>query len=318
MRINGTVDIPSQSSTTVPEGTRWRGLCPSSPRIFLVTGVILSSTEPSHSYAVNALLMTKRYNLFANVLKRGSTMPFDKTAYKNLERRFRAQVDRDKAHAIERVVEGWGVYLPCVEPTTQVDYILVGMEPSFNWAKDVRDGEKKVANGARNFGELPTNRKYPLTLLILAMKRYLCHPGETYHMTDVSKGAMPGAVADLDRDRRYEEWYPLLVEEIEIVGKPGGPLIAIGKEVQKFLRRRGLEGKTGRPLYAVQHYSRQASGHWKVEAERDPDGFARFTEVEFTESNGWPTDLSVANRMLFFAYKKQFEAIRARTLQVTD
>ena len=240
-------------------------------------------------------------------------MTFDRSAYENLERRFRAQVDRDKAHAIERVVQGWGVYLPRMEPTSQVDYILVGgMEPSFNWARNVEEGEERVGNGtAQNYGELPTQRKDPLTLLILAMKRYLCRPGETYHMTDVSKGAMPGTVAALDADRRYGEWYPLLLEEIAIVGKPGGPVIAIGGKVRKFLHRRGLEGKAGRPLYSVQHYSRQASRHWRVEAERDPDGFARFKQEEFTEGRGWPADLSLENKMLFFAYKRQFESIRA-------
>ena len=61
-------------------------------------------------------------------------MPLDTTTYHNLERRFRAQVDRDKAHAIERVVQSGGVYLPCKEPEDLVDYLIVGMEPSFAWA----------------------------------------------------------------------------------------------------------------------------------------------------------------------------------------
>ena len=51
------------------------------------------------------------------------------------------------------------------------------------------------------------------------------------------------SVAALDRDRRYEEWYPLLLEEIAIVGKPGGPVIAIGKKVGTFLRQLDPEGK---------------------------------------------------------------------------
>ena len=237
-------------------------------------------------------------------------MLLDKTAYDNLERLFRAQVDRDKAHAIERVVEGWGVYLPCVEPTDQVDYILVGMEPSFNWANSIENAEKKIAGGSRNFGR-PGNQKEPLALFMLSIERFLCQSGETYHLTDVSKGAMPVAVAALDRDRRYEEWYPLLLEEIAIVGKPGAPVVAIGKEVERFLQRRDLEGTTGRTLYAVQHYSLQASRYYKEEAERDPDGFERFKKVEYSEDGGWPADLSLAKKHLVFAYEKQFEAIRA-------
>ena len=78
-------------------------------------------------------------------------MPLDKTAYHNLERLFEAQVDRDKAHAIERIVQGWGVYLPCVEPESWVDYVIVGMEPSFGWANSIEDARKKVQGGFRNF-----------------------------------------------------------------------------------------------------------------------------------------------------------------------
>ena len=184
-------------------------------------------------------------------------MPLDKNAYDRLERLFRVTVDMDKAHAIQRVVQGWGVYLPCVEPANQVDYIIVGMEPSFGWAKCIEDAEKKIAEGFRNFCR-PDNPREPLALFMLSIEKFLCQLGETYHLTDLSKGAMPVTVAALDRDRRYNEWYPLLLEEIAIVGKPGAPVIAIGKKVEKFLRQRDLEGTTGRTLYAVQHYSLQA------------------------------------------------------------
>lgn len=164
---------------------------------------------------------------------------FDKDAYDSLERRFRAQVDRDRAHAIERVVEGWGVYLPCAEPTAQADYLFVAMEPSFNWADSIEDAEKKIAGGFRNF-DASHDPSSSLALFICSIKRFLCQSGESYHLTDVSKGAMPGYVAAIDRDRRYEEWFPLLLEEIEIVGKPGTPVIAIGREVEKFLKRSDL------------------------------------------------------------------------------
>lgn len=42
-------------------------------------------------------------------------MSIDETPYRNLEQRFRDQVEKDRAHAIERVMQGWGVYLPCME-----------------------------------------------------------------------------------------------------------------------------------------------------------------------------------------------------------
>ena len=244
-------------------------------------------------------------------------MVLDKTAYRNLERRFREQVERDQVLAIERVKQGRGVYLPCVEPANQVDYILVGMEPSFSWAESVEDAEKKIAKGSRNFA-CPGNPKSPLALFMLSIKRYLCQSGETYHLTDVSKGAMPVTVAALDRDRRYEEWYPLLLEEFALVGKPGGPVIAIGKKVERFLKGCDLQGQTGRPLFGVQHYSFQASRYFKEEAERDRDGFERFKKAEFWENGSWPADLSLAKKQLVFAYKKQFEAVRADRQQVSD
>ena len=151
-------------------------------------------------------------------------MPYDETAYHNLERLFKAQIDSDKAHAIERVVRGWGVYLPCVQPESEVDYVIVGMEPSFGWADSIEDAEKKVQEGFRNFSlsgrELSGKESDTLSLFLLSIDRFLLQRGQTCHLTDVSKGAMPVSVAALDRDRRYEEWYPLLLEEIAIVGKP--------------------------------------------------------------------------------------------------
>ena len=236
-------------------------------------------------------------------------MPIDRTAFHNLERLFRAQVEKDREHSIERVVQGCGVYLPCVEPKGQVDYVFVGMEPSFGWANGIEHAEKKIAEGMRNFAR-SGNDKEPLSLFILSIKRFLCQQGGTYHLTDVSKGAMPVTVAALDRNRRYEEWYPLLLREIEIVGKPSAPVIAIGKKVEAFLKKRDLDGTTGRSLQAVPHYSPQASGFYKIEAENDREGFKAFKKTEFGENNRWEPDLSPTKKRLVFAYKKRFEAIQ--------
>ena len=244
-----------------------------------------------------------------NTTGMNSKIPIDKAAYYNLEQRFRAQVDRDRVHAIERVVEGWGVYLPCAEPTNQVDYLFVAMEPSFNWAGSIEAAEKKIENGFRNFAG-PYNPSSTLALFICSIKRFLCRSGESYHLTDVSKGAMPGYVADIDRDRRYEDWFPLLLEEIEIVSKPGTPVIAIGREVERFLRRSDLKGKTGRPSFFVPHYSMQAAGYFRREAEKDPKGFEEFEKTEFGAGTRWPTDLSLAKKRLVFSYKKRFGQFR--------
>ena len=98
-------------------------------------------------------------------------MPLDETEYSSLEQRFRDQVIRDRSRVIQWVEKkGLGVYLPCKKPKDMVDYIFVGMEPSFGWADSVEDGEKKVEEGAMNFGSLtpPDDAKAPLDLLKLS------------------------------------------------------------------------------------------------------------------------------------------------------
>ena len=246
----------------------------------------------------------------------GKTMniPLDEKSYNDLEQMFRDQVIKDRPRVIQWVVKmGLGVYLPCMKPENRVDYIFVGMEPSFGWADSVEDGEKKVEDGATNFGASapPDDSRDPLDLLKLCIVRFLCQPGETYHLTDVSKGAMPVAMADIDREQRYKEWYPLLLKEIDIVGKPGAPVIAIGKTVQSFLKRMDLKGRTGRPLYDVLHYSNMAARSRKTQAERDPTGFEAFTSEEFDKRKRWAKDLSTSKMQLIFIYKKQFQAIQA-------
>ncbi len=240
-------------------------------------------------------------------------MPLSETAYNNLEQRFRDQVLMDRSRLIQWVVKkGLGVYLPCKKPSNKVDYIFVGMEPSFGWAKSVEDGEKKVKAGAMNYGACtpPDDAEHPLDLLRLAIGRFLCQPGETYYLTDVSKGAMPVAVAGIEREQRYRDGYPLLLDEIDIVGKPGAPIIAIGKKVQEFLQRQGLEKKACRSLHAVMHYSNLAARHWNTEAEQDPEGFKAFEKEEFGRKRRWARNLSTAKMQLIFTYKKQFNAIR--------
>lgn len=238
----------------------------------------------------------------------------DENSYNDLEQMFRDQVMRDRSRVIQWVVKmGLGVYLPCIRPKNKVDYIFVAMEPSFGWADSVEDGEKKVEDGATNFGGTPPpdDSGEPLDLLKLSIERFLCQPGETYHLTDVSKGAMPVAMANIDREQRYKEWYPLLLKEIDVVGKPDAPIIAIGKTVESFIQRMDLTGKTGRPLYAVLHYSNQAVGSRKTQAERDPNGFDAFKREEFDKRKRWARGLSTSKMQLIFTYKKQFEAIQS-------
>lgn len=238
-------------------------------------------------------------------------MTLDPDAYADLERRFEAQVISDRARLIEWVVKvGWGVYLPCWKPTSQVDYVIVGMEPSFGWAKDVEHGEKKVADGMTNFGG-PTNwdNDSPLGLFQLSIERFLCKRGE-YHLTDVSKGAMPTVMAEVERFQRYREWYSLLLDEIKIVGKSDASIIAIGKNVETFLKKRLANDMPGRHLYRILHYSNQASAARKNEPDKDRGGYEAFAESEFGKNSCWSSELTTSKKELVFTYKKQFERIR--------
>ncbi len=230
-------------------------------------------------------------------------MQLDENAYSNLEQKFKDQVLRDKLRT------GMGVYLPNVQPKHIVDYIFVGMEPSFKWADSVEDGEKKVEKGFRNF-RTSEDAKSTLYLLTRSIERFLLRGGESYHLTDLAKGAIPVKRADGDREQRYKEWYPLLLKEIEVVGKPGASIIVMGRDVEKFLRQNDLEGNTDRRLHDVMHYSAANVGNWKMEAEKDPEGFEAFKKGEFGERGRWRKDLAPSRMQLVFTYYKQFKGIR--------
>ena len=237
-------------------------------------------------------------------------MRLDENAFSNLEQEFRDQVIRDRLLVIQWVVKiGMGVYLPSEKPKHIVDYIFVGMEPSFGWANSVEDGEKMVEDGFTNF-RTSEDAKSTLHLLELSIDRFLLGCGETYHLTDLSKGAMPVKIAASDREHRYKVWYPLLLKEIDVVGKPGASIIAIGKKVGKFLRQNDLEGNTDRRLHDVSHYSKSNTKYWKMEAEKDPEGFEAFKKLEFGEKGRWAKDLTLPKEQLVFTYYKQFKGIR--------
>ena len=177
---------------------------------------------------------------------------FNETEYDKLEECFKAKVLEDRTRLRTWVEEkGLGVYLPCEKPKNKVDYIFVGMEPSMGFADNVEEAEKKVEAGdVTNFGCLtvPDHATDQLDLLKLSIDRFLCRTGKTFFLTDLSKGAMPVSIADIEREQRYERWYPLLLKEIEIVGKPCVSIIATGKEAQQFLQKKERQGTgKGRP-----------------------------------------------------------------------
>ena len=170
--------------------------------------------------------------------------------YAALEAKFKEQVEKDnedfKSHAFE------SNFLANIAPKGPVDYILVAMEPSFGGGSGVPTPGKAFNN--RNFaGSLED------FILHYCVNEYLCEGERDYYLTDLSKGAMPVAKASGSlalRYERYRRWYPLLCEEIELVG-PNAPIIPVGYVVRDFLEVRATQNLTSEIL----HYSQSAAAH---------------------------------------------------------
>src|SRR4051812_6720269 len=122
--------------------------------------------------------------------------------YQDLEARMKALAEADG-----------DVFLPNPEPLGPVEYVFVCMEPSLGrWARSPDEARARVEAGFRNF-------VFSIEDFILhfCIKHYLCEGTGRYHVTDLSKGAMPIKRASIARSDRYERWYELLVEEVDLV-----------------------------------------------------------------------------------------------------
>ena len=236
-------------------------------------------------------------------------MVFDEAAYDMLERKFKAQVAKD--NKLSQSPDTKGIYLPIRKPLGLADYVLVGMEPSLKgWARDLKEAAKKIAGGFRNFHVRPDDKDSSLSLFRHSIEKYLCGEGESYLLTDLAKGAMTVADAADNRQERYEAWYPLLLQEIELVGKPGAPVVAIGKAVETFLRKKCLEEWTGRQLHHVLHYSPVASGFRKTEPQRHQDLYREFGSEPFRcQQTIEEFGLKDHQKQLVFTYKIQFGVV---------
>ncbi len=152
--------------------------------------------------------------------------------------------------AMKALAEADGdVYLPNPEPHGPVNYVLVCMEPSLG-AHSAEYARAQIASGCRNFLNSPED-----FILHLAAQRYLCRPGQRYHVTDISKGAMLVSVARKARAERYARWHSLLLEELALVALPTAKIVAVGSEAFRHLTRHGCEW----PVTQVLHYSGQAA-----------------------------------------------------------
>jgi hypothetical protein len=192
--------------------------------------------------------------------------------FQELEQKFAAAAESDG-----------DVYLPNFTPSGPVDAVLIGMEPSLGrWARTPAAAAERIGAGFRNFMWSPED-----FILHWAARRSLC-PGGTYHVTDVSKGAMPVRKANIDRRARYARWTALLQEEIALVAKPNARIVAIGGQVGRLLKR----NLAPREATCVMHHGAWASA-------RDAEVEGREAEFrDFADTLSMQDILDVASAVL--------------------
>jgi hypothetical protein len=157
-------------------------------------------------------------------------------AYRELEARWKALAESDG-----------DAFPPNPEPSGRVDYVFVCMEPSLGrWARTPEEAKLKVESGFRNF--LASLEDF---ILHYCIKQYLCGSSQRYHITDLSKGAMLVESAGVARTQRYDKWYSLLLEELDLIAAPGARVFTVGDVVAKHLKRRAFP----RPFTPLIHYS---------------------------------------------------------------
>jgi hypothetical protein len=159
-----------------------------------------------------------------------------RAAYRELEARMKVLAEADG-----------DVFLPNPEPLGPVEYVFVCMEPSFGrWARSADEARSKVEAGFQNF--ISSIEDF---ILHFCIQQYLCEPMQRYHITDLSKGAMLVEHAGVARTQRYDRWYGLLVEELDLVAKSGAGIFTVGNATAQHLERRAFP----RPFTKVIHYS---------------------------------------------------------------
>jgi hypothetical protein len=239
-------------------------------------------------------------------------------AYGALEERMKAQAESDG-----------NVYLPNPKPSAPVQYVLICEDPSLGgWARDHEDARDQVAKGFRNFLASTPG----INILHFCARRYLCGPTDRYHITDMAKGAMwtEEAKVQPERRRRWDRWFPLLEDEIDLCATANAQFIAVGREVSDY-----VFDNLRKPLTRVIHYSpRVFPGTLQAAIANREASFERFKDTvsiqdilaaaraTFCQANLRPDlqerwlgelegrRLTDSHRKLIFHYKTKFESMR--------
>jgi hypothetical protein len=235
---------------------------------------------------------------------------------------------RELEGRMKRLAEADGdIFLPNPEPGGPVQYVLICMEPSLGrWARSSDQARRRIEAGFRNF--LFSIEDF---ILHYSIRRYLCRSAQRYHITDLSKGAMLVERAGFARVQRYDRWFALMQEEIDLVATPDASIVAVGGTVSQHLLRRGFQ----RPFTRVIHYSGQAGRARRAGIAGREDEFQVFRDSVSLEDVVATADavlraaclpaeirhetlsrlarcrLTTSLEQLMFTYKLAFEAIGA-------
>ncbi len=150
---------------------------------------------------------------------------------RSFEERIRSLTQKEKS-----------VYIPLHFPEKSVDYVFICMEPSLG-RKPPREPDEGY-NFYNSFEDF---------ILHFSIIKYLLRTHERYYITDIAKGALLTKQAKENRFERYEQWYPLLLEEFKMFTHRDTIFFCVGKSVEKFLKKKEFS----RPLYTILHYSPQ-------------------------------------------------------------
>jgi hypothetical protein len=163
-------------------------------------------------------------------------------------------------------------YLEYLAPRGPVDFVLV--------AKMTSISKKEAAETPP--GEHPAdgyNLHVSLGDLILnyGAHRHLCKPGERFYLTDLGKCALPAKDAKGKREQgEFAAWYPMLLEEIELVAKPDATVIPVSSTTGNFLK--------GRPDFPyplaepILHWSMAAGAAAKMASSFFPQEWTQFRQ----------------------------------------
>jgi hypothetical protein len=166
-------------------------------------------------------------------------------------------------------------YLKYLAPRAPVDFVLVGKMTSIadKDRAETPPGEYPVVpppgfNLMLSLGDL---------ILNYGAHRHLCKPGERFYLTDLGKCALPAKDAKGKREQgEFAAWYPMLLEEIELVAKPDATVIPVSSTTGNFLK--------GRPDFPyplaepILHWSMAAGAAAKMASSFFPQEWTQFRQ----------------------------------------